>query len=263
MDQELKQRLIGVAVITALAVIFVPMLFDDPIDDKGKNINQLKLPEVPAKVSEVEIAPLPEKIEDVSQSSPAPAANQNTQNTPKALPGEDETDVEAIKPKPKLFLSDNETSVNKAAAKRSPVNAAPVADDDGGLDEDVNADKLNKTVQPVQPSGISPAKPVKPIVKPAETASLDNAVKPTDAGANASGTRWYLNAGSFSQKANAVSLQDSLKQQGFSASVKEVTTDKGSVFKVRIGPMLDKAKAQAVKNKLTQININSFVAPDE
>jgi hypothetical protein len=32
---------------------------------------------------------------------------------------------------------------------------------------------------------------------------------------------------------------------------------------VRIGPMLGKAKAQAVKNKLTQINVNTFVAPEE
>jgi DedD protein len=35
------------------------------------------------------------------------------------------------------------------------------------------------------------------------------------------------------------------------------------VFKVRIGPLLDKVKAQAVKNKLTQLNVNSFVSPDE
>jgi len=27
--------------------------------------------------------------------------------------------------------------------------------------------------------------------------------------------------------------------------------------------MLDRAKAQAVKNKLTQINVNSFVSPDD
>ena len=65
MDQELKQRLIGAAVITALAAIFVPMLFDDPIDETGKNINQLTLPEIPAKAQDVEIMPLPEKAEDV------------------------------------------------------------------------------------------------------------------------------------------------------------------------------------------------------
>jgi DedD protein len=75
--------------------------------------------------------------------------------------------------------------------------------------------------------------------------------------------RWYLNAGSFSQQANAVTLQETLKKQGFAASIKEVTGPKGSVFKVRVGPMLDKAKAQAVKTKLAQINVNSFLSGDE
>ena len=58
-------------------------------------------------------------------------------------------------------------------------------------------------------------------------------------------------------------MQDNLKQQGFPTTVKEIVTDKGPVFKVRVGPMLDKARVQAVKNKLTQININSFVTPDD
>ena len=37
MDHELKQRIIGTVVVTALAAIFVPMLFDDPVDSSGKN----------------------------------------------------------------------------------------------------------------------------------------------------------------------------------------------------------------------------------
>ncbi|MCQ8104628.1 SPOR domain-containing protein [Methylomonas sp. SURF-2] len=76
-------------------------------------------------------------------------------------------------------------------------------------------------------------------------------------------TRLYLNAGSFSQLANAQALQDSLKKQGFAASIKEATGEKGKVYKVRVGPMLDKAQAQAVKAKLSQINVNSFVTGDE
>ena len=76
-------------------------------------------------------------------------------------------------------------------------------------------------------------------------------------------TRLYLNVGSFGQKVNAMALHDNLKQQGFAVSIKEVASDKGPVFKVRVGPMLDKAKAQAVKNKLAQINVSSFISGDE
>ncbi len=44
MDQTLKQRLLGVIVITALAAIFLPMLFDNPVEDKGLSISDLTIP---------------------------------------------------------------------------------------------------------------------------------------------------------------------------------------------------------------------------
>ena len=109
----------------------------------------------------------------------------------------------------------------------------------------------------------SPAKAAKPAVKPTETSAAENSGKPVEPVTSDTGARWYLNVGTFGQKPNALNLLDSLKQQGFAATLKEFTGEKGTVYKVRIGPMLDKSKAQAMKNKLTQININSFVASDE
>ena len=48
MDHELKQRLIGAVVVTALAAIFIPMLFDDPVDTSGKAVKELAIPPAPA-----------------------------------------------------------------------------------------------------------------------------------------------------------------------------------------------------------------------
>lgn len=264
MDQELKQRLIGAAVITALAAIFVPMLFDDPVDETGKSINELKIPELPEKVQDVEIMPLPEKVEDVVTPQPA---EQPVKSAP-AVVGEEPAEAEGEALRPRTRLSGKDTAV---ATKRPPV----IEPDEGAVQADADAPVAEEEdVRPVVKPAKLPAQPVqslpatntapkvlKPAVKPVEAAPAEVPAKP--ATTNESGNRWYLNAGSFSQKANAVSLQESLKQQGFAASVKEVAGDKGTVFKVRIGPMLDKAKAQAVKNKLTQINVNSFVSPDE
>lgn len=76
---------------------------------------------------------------------------------------------------------------------------------------------------------------------------------------------YNLEVGTFSQIWNAVDLQDRLQKQGFTASIKK-TTDRGSNeirYKVLVGPMPDKAKAQAVKAKLAMINVNSFVHLDE
>ena len=44
MDHELKQRLIGAVVVTALCAIFIPMLFDDPVDNNAQLVSGLTIP---------------------------------------------------------------------------------------------------------------------------------------------------------------------------------------------------------------------------
>lgn len=252
MDQELKQRLIGAAVITALAAIFVPMLFDDPIDESGKSINELKIPELPSQAQDVEIMPLPEKPEDVA-TVPAP-------EKPKApvaasvYEGEDEADMD-MAARPRAMITEKEAAVTP---RPKPVEPEPSF---------AEAEDVDAPVPPVEQPAVpakstpqrvlttqAPAKPVKPVVeqpsKPA--APLESAT-----------TRLYLNVGSFSQKANATTMLENLKKQGFAASIKEVASSKGTIYKVRVGPMLDKAKAQEMKSRLAKINVNSFVSDEE
>lgn len=254
MDQELKQRLIGAAVITALAAIFVPMLFDDPIDESGKSINELKIPELPAKAQDVEIMPLPEKVEDVATVAPVEKPPLPTSVSPAAVSEGDE-DVAMETPKPMARITSKETAPPPATKFVEP----DVEDEDVAI-RPAPAESAIKPVKPV-PTPVVTEVPVKPVNKPVV---VESAAKPAAVAEGAAvATRLYLNAGSFSQLTNAQALQDTLKKQGFAASIKEITTDKGKVFKVRVGPMLDKAKAQAVKSKLSQININSFVTGDE
>lgn len=61
MDQDLKQRLVGAIVITSLAAIFVPMLFDDPVDESGKMISELKIPDAPPSF----LSETPRSVDDV------------------------------------------------------------------------------------------------------------------------------------------------------------------------------------------------------
>lgn len=247
MDQELKQRLIGAAVITALAAIFVPMLFDDPIDESGKSINELKIPELPAKAQDVEIMPLPEKVEDV-----ATLAEEKKPDAPAVVyEGDEEADLEPSRPLARI-------TAKETAPPPPPIKIVePDAEEE---DVAIQAAPVESKAKPVKPAPAAtvaeaPVKAVKPAV-------VEPATK-TATGAESTVTRLYLNAGSFSQLSNAQSLQDTLKKQGFAASIKEVSTEKGKIYKVRVGPMLDKAKAQAVKSKLSQINVNSFVTGDE
>ncbi len=65
MEPDLKQRLVGAVVITSLAAIFVPMLFDDPIDESGKMISELKIPDAPVKAIDLDSLTLPATIDEV------------------------------------------------------------------------------------------------------------------------------------------------------------------------------------------------------
>jgi len=72
MNETLKQRIVGAAVITAIAAIFVPMLFDDPISDANIHTNELSLPQEPANDMQPALDDIPKTSTEVL-SQPMPA----------------------------------------------------------------------------------------------------------------------------------------------------------------------------------------------
>ena len=58
-DHKLKQQLVGAAVITSLAAIFIPMLFDDPVDESRQAIKGLTIPKAPVEVFETKPETVP------------------------------------------------------------------------------------------------------------------------------------------------------------------------------------------------------------
>lgn len=172
MDPDLKQRIIGAVVITALAAIFIPMLFDDPVDDSGRTVSELVIP-------------------------PAPGINQDSPVQPP--PGS----VDAV-------LSSAEDAALKSARQ--------------GLGTATGADAR-------QPSFV----------------------------------RWVIQIGSFSERKNADSLRDRLKEQGFKAFVDSVEIPgKGTLYRVRVGPELDKPRAESIRDKIDALNqIHSIVVSEQ
>ncbi|GAA3920762.1 SPOR domain-containing protein [Luteimonas lutimaris] len=79
MEPQLKQRLIGAAVLVALAVIFLPMLVKGPAPDSGVSDVPLKVPEAPQGEYETRDLPLvvPEEVPEggVTGMLPAPAGD--------------------------------------------------------------------------------------------------------------------------------------------------------------------------------------------
>lgn len=95
-----------------------------------------------------------------------------------------------------------------------------------------------------------PAAPVQP-VKLAEVAPSKPAVTES----------WAVQVGSFSEQANASRLRDSLRGKGYPAYVEQVKLASGVSYRVRVGPVLSRADAEAIQAKLTKIDQRGIVVP--
>ena len=63
-------------------------------------------------------------------------------------------------------------------------------------------------------------------------------------------TAWVIQLASFASSANASSLETRLKSSGYSAFVEKVLGEEGYVYRVRVGPELLRADAEALRDKL-------------
>ena len=90
-----------------------------------------------------------------------------------------------------------------------------------------------------------------PEIRPASS----QIVKQTDANATISRKHssiqaWALQVGSFEDKANAHALKDRLMVKSFSAYVDVLKTPSSTIYRVRIGPALDRARLEKVQQQV-------------
>jgi DedD protein len=68
-------------------------------------------------------------------------------------------------------------------------------------------------------------------------------------------SRWYIQAGTFSKKENALSLMERLRKQGLPVTME---TAKG-LYRLKVGPSLEKKRALEMKAKLDSQKIQSIL----
>lgn len=285
MDHELKQRLIGAVVITALAAIFIPMLFDDPVDTSGKEVTELKIPPAPPAVAPETAQNLPQNKEQVinrtdsdlkiTEEDDAATSGLDSQVMPQDTSANGaQTSATESSNAAKTVGQDNSTHDSVKAPLTAPTDKAGL--DTGyidGNDEPQNAQSTDP--KPLEPekstlnSEQAPAKPLttakpktlaasqkeKTIEKPKLTAKTEGN-KSAKTGSKLA--RYSLQAGSFNKKENAEALVAKLRKQGLPATI----TAKGEYFRVKVGPTLDKAKAKDMKSKLEKLNINGLITSE-
>jgi len=105
------------------------------------------------------------------------------------------------------------------------------------------------TAKPAEPKPAAPTAPApKPAVAPAAPA--------------ASGVGFAVQLGAFGRVEDANALRDRARAAGFSAFVEQVRTDKGTLNRVRVGPVANRADAEQLKAQVaSKVGIAGMVRP--
>jgi cell division septation protein DedD len=111
--------------------------------------------------------------------------------------------------------------------------------------------------------------------KPAVTPSANPAPKPADSGtlvavapkpkpvaAATAKVGFAVQLGAFGEPAEAAALRDRLRASGFAAFTETVSTDKGTLTRVRVGPVVDRAAADQLKAQVqAKTGVSGIVRP--
>jgi len=81
-------------------------------------------------------------------------------------------------------------------------------------------------------------------LSPEQSATADDAAGPL--------ARWVVQVGSFADSSNAERVVEQLKAEGMSAYRETVKTSSATIFRVRVGPFLERKEAQSVRQLLSE-----------
>lgn len=219
----LKQRIIGALVLISLAVIFVPMVFDEPHSERTST--SINIPEEP---------PFPE-VEAPESDLATPPTYQQDASSPEDKTSQGfrilEDDAPVTEP-----AADNGSKAD--VVKRKPAESP----------ESAQQDTTVSSSQGAQPSAAAPAE--SEAVAEQDSAEFTRSLE----GA------WVVQLGSFGNGDNARRLRDKVREKGYGSHLQEVVRGDATLTRVFSGPFADKAKAEAAKRSLDEaFSLNSLV----
>jgi DedD protein len=223
MDSGLKTRLLGAAVLIALAVIFVPMLL--PRSDSG-------LPSASTRMAPEPSGEMQTRVLQVGPggasagSSTAAAINDPDHVATLNLEGQPAAAMQPLS----SGLPIEATTAPVGATVAAPAASAPAV----APSKSEPATVVAKTPAPSAPAPPASARP-----------------EPVAGGAGvAAGALYTVNLGVYANHASANKLVADAKQHGFTALATPETWQGKSVMRVRVGPFRSRAEAEAARLKL-------------
>ncbi|MGI9212499.1 MAG: SPOR domain-containing protein [Methylococcaceae bacterium] len=266
MDQQLKQRLIGTTIVVSLAVIFVPLFFED----KNQPVTTGR---------GMEMTELPGTLEERPMELPRSAADAVETGKTESAPGNSSYRIVPMNDPPPKPAGRGGTAPGAGREMMAvPDEDFTIVDEGAGREQEAPATRSGgnsrATVYPLDPHETNPSpainrsKPVRLAEPPLPLASKPpaarapvspEATKPQGEGA------WMIQAGSFTGEANARNLVDKLRKSNFPAFVEVIPGESGStMYRVRVGPELSKARAEQVKTRIeSAVGIKGIIIPNQ
>lgn len=200
MEQGLKERLVGAAVLVILAVIFIPMLLDERQEED-------------IVITETNIPPKPESI---------PVAPEETDFSSRIVPLQAEQPASGNIEKPETDQPQPANEITDTTTSKPP----------------------EMTTRPESPPATAPV--------------MESEEPATGVGLSA----WVVQLGSFSSKENADSLNTKLRKAGFRSFVEPLKQQDTTVYRVRVGPEIKRAEADALNDQLKiSMQLDGIVVP--
>ena len=142
-----------------------------------------------------------------------------------------------------------------AATQTSPVKAEPLPPATKPVTAAV-------TPAPIKPAPVPDAKPATPAPKPVAATPPAPKTEPAAKPVDTSKTGFAVQVGAFADATAATALRDKLRSAGFNAFTDSVGTDAGPRTRVRVGPAMNRAEADALKAQVkAKAGIDGIVRP--
>ncbi len=255
MDEGLKQRLVGAAVLVLLAVIFVPMLLESGREPGGIE----SAPQTPSSSQSAfssRVIPIDEPAEATPESIAPPSSPESgpvgeetrelaTSRTAEIPLAPEASQAPEVPQAPEVLSSGGESQV--AAIVPEPVTApGPEPEERAEAEPEERTD-----AEPEVPAAVEPPEGSREEGSPpAESASEE---PPASVG-------WAAQFGSFAERRNALVLRNRLRAQGYPAFTESASSGQAEVTRVLVGPEPTRDRTVAVIEALRRdTGLDGFV----
>jgi DedD protein len=231
--RKARRRLVGAVVLALAAAVLLPLLLENEPKPLGDDVS-IQIPPVDSGKFVNPLSPAPPPASAQKADKPAGANLGASPQTPSSRPAPKSEPPASSSTTPPPIANASPASSEKASEAKS---VAP-----------------SESAPDVKPSpGAETESDVKPDAKPeAKTEARSDAAKAT--------AGYVVQVAAFADRFGARSLVAKLKKSGFPGYTETVTTDKGTLHRVRVGPYASREVADAARAKLKAAGFAGVVA---